>query len=274
MKVIGILNEKGGVGKTTLSVTLGCGLAALGKRVVIVDTGEQGHVAVALGLAKAPGFFELMQRDAPWKRVVVPILPEKFLAPGKSTREGGSLLIVPSNIETRALPLIMKASQMTLRKRIEQLQEQVDYVVIDSDPAAGLLHVLIYTAVDYMIYPTKVEELSFDGLLEAQAHLEEANYQRAGHRLSPVEILGIVPTLYRGVSLEHKTNLGHLRKHYGSTVWEPIAERAVWAEALAGTSNYTPVYAHAPGSPAAKEAWEFINRVRTSIEGVRVEQPA
>src|SRR5687767_11195126 len=106
MKVIGILNEKGGVGKTTLSVTLGCGLAAIGKRVMIVDTGEQGHGAVALGLAKAPGFFELMQRNARWKDVIVPIPPEKFLPPGKATMTGGTLMIVPSNIETRALPMI------------------------------------------------------------------------------------------------------------------------------------------------------------------------
>lgn len=272
MKVIGILNEKGGVGKTTLTVTTACGLAALGKRVVIVDTGEQGHVAVALGLAKAPGFFELMQRNAQWKDVVIPIAPEKFLAPGRAAMTAGTLMIVPSNIETRALPMIMRPEQMTLRKRIEQLRDHVDYVLIDTDPAAGLLHLLIYTAVDYMLYPTKVEELSFDGLIEALAHLESANYVRGGHRLPPVETLGIVPTMYRSVALEHKSNLEHLRQHFGDKVWEPIAERTVWAEALAGVSGYTPVYAHAPGTPAAKEAWNFIKRVQTTIEGARHEQ--
>lgn len=273
-KVIGILTEKGGVGKTTLSVTLGCGLAALGNRVIIVDTGEQGHVMVALGGRKMPGFFELMQRNKSWADTLIPIAPEKFLQPGRWVREGGSLMVLPSDIETRALPLIMRPEQMTLRKRIEQLQGHVDYVIIDTDPAAGLLHLLIYAAVDYMIYPTKVEELSFDGLMEALAHLDGANYTRMGNRLPPVDILGIVPTMFRGVALEHKTNLKYLQDEFGGKVWQPIAERAVWTEALAGASGYVPVYAHAPGSLAAKEAWNFINRVWQTIEGVQVEQPA
>lgn len=274
MKAIALLQEKGGVAKTTLSVTLACGLAALGKTVMLIDTGEQGHVSRALGREKLPGFFELMQRNAAWKDVIVPIPAEKFLPPGKATMEAGRLMIVPSNIETRALPMIMRPEQMTLRKRVEQLADHVDYVVIDTDPAAGLLHLLIYTAADYILYPTKVEELSFDGLQEALAHLTSANYVRGGHRLPPVEILGIVPTMYRSVALEHKSNLEHLHKHFGDKVWAPIAERTVWAEALAGASGYTPVYAHAPNSPAAREAWEFIKRVQSEIEGVRVEQPA
>ncbi len=274
MKVIGILNEKGGVGKTTLATTLACGLAAKNKKVVLVDTGEQGHVSVALGRAKEPGFFELMQRNRPWAEVLRPIPAEKFMPPGTRLRDGGMLHIVPSDIETRALPLIMRPEGMQLRKRIEQLADVVDYVVIDTDPAAGLLHLLIYTAVDYMIYPTKVEELSFDGLLEALAHMESANFMRGGHHLPPVEVMGIVPTMYRSNSIEHKTNRKALENHYGHLVWEPIVERTLWAEALAGASNYTPVYAHAPGTPAAKDAWTFINHVIESVEGVQVGQPA
>ncbi len=274
MKVIGILNEKGGVGKTTLSTTLACGLAAKNKRVVLVDTGEQGHVAVALGLAKEPGFFELMQRNRIWADVLRPIPAEKFMPPGSRLRDSGRLHIVPSDIETRALPLIMRPEGMQLRKRIEQIADVVDYVVIDTDPAAGLLHLLIYTAVDYMIYPTKTEELSFDGLKEALAHMEGANYMRAGHRLPNVEVLGIVPTMFRMASAEHKANRKALENHFGALVWEPIAERTLWAEALAGASNFTPVYAHAPNTPAAKDAWTFINHVIESVEGVQVEQPA
>lgn len=103
MKVIAIVNEKGGVAKTTTAVTVACGLAARRRRVVLIDTDEQGHVCRALGLAKAPGFFELMQRNKPWKDVLVPIPPEKFLAPGRARMSGGHLLIVPSDVETRAM---------------------------------------------------------------------------------------------------------------------------------------------------------------------------
>ncbi len=89
-----------------------------------------------------------------------------------------------------------------------------------------------------------------------------------------MEVLGIVPTMYRTASAEHKYNLKALREHYGNQVWEPIAERTLWAESLAGASNYVPVYAHQPSSPAAKEAWQFIDHVLRQIEGMPQYEPA
>lgn len=261
MKVIAILNEKGGVGKTTTAVTIACGLAASHRRVCLIDTGEQGHVCRALGLAKSPGFFELMQRNAAWSDVLVSIPPEKFLTPGTAVSDAGVLTIVPSNVETRALPYLLPPSGLHLRRRIEQLESIFDYVVIDTDPAASLLHILIYAAADCILYPTKVEELSFDGLVEALSHLEEASAQRVAMKLPPVTVLGILPTMFRSNSMEHKTNLAALRERYGDLVWEPVAERTLWTEALAGASGYIPVYAHASHSPAAKDAWAIINRV-------------
>lgn len=273
MKVIAIVNEKGGVAKTTTAVTLACGLAARRKTVVLIDSDEQGHVCRALGLEKSPGFFDLMQRNKPWSDVLIQIPPEKFLAPGSAAMSGGHLLIVPGDIETRALPYTLRPDGLHMRKRIQQLEQTVDYVVIDTGPAASLLHVLIYTAADYILYPTKTEELSFDGLIEALAHLEGASAQRTALHLPPVEVLGIVPTMFRSNSTEHKVNLKALQEAYSGLVWDAIAERTLWAEALASASGFTPVYAHQPGSPAAKDAWNLINRVQSTIEGVRLEQP-
>lgn len=276
MKVIAVVNEKGGVGKTVTAVTLMCGLAARHKRVIGMDFDEQGHVCRALGLSKSPGVFDLMQRNKPWADVLLTIPPEKFLPPGRAAMDSGHLLIVPGDIETRALPYTMRPDGLQLRKRIQQLENAVDYVVIDTGPAASLLHILIYSAADYILYPTKTEELSFDGLLEALGHLEGASAQRTAMHpaLPPVEVLGIIPTMFRSNSLEHKVNLKALQEAYGDLVWDSVAERTLWAESLASASGFTPVYAHAPSSPAARDAWKMIDRVLMTIEGVRREQTA
>ncbi len=274
MKVLLYINEKGGVGKTTLAITTACGLAARGNRVVLIDTDEQGHVARGLGFEKEPMLFELLQRNRPWSEVLRQVPAEKFLPPGSSTRQGGQLLILPSNVETRALPYTMRPDGLQLRKRIEQLASAIDYVVIDTGPSASLIHLVIYSAADYVIYPTKTEELSFDGLVEALGHLDSANAVRGSNHLPPIAVLGIVPTMFRTRVLEHETNLKSLREVYGDQVWEPIAERAVWAEALAGASGYVPVYAHAPNTPAALEANLLIQRIETAMKGEPNEQPA
>ncbi len=268
MKVYVYINEKGGVGKSLLSVTTACWLAARGKRVLIIDTDEQGHVATSLGYEKGPGLFDLLQRNRSWKNVLQQVEAERFMAVGEGFTRG-ILTIVPSNIETRALPFAMRPEASLLARRLEQLETIIDYVIIDTAPAASLLHLLIYTAADYAIYPTKTEYLSFDGLVEAQSHLESANDFRMARRLPPVQIAGIIPNMFRRGTLEHETNLNELKAHYGELVWDEIALRMLWAESLSPASNYRPVYAYAPGSPAAAEAERMGQRVLSLAEATR-----
>lgn len=268
MKIITIISEKGGVMKTGLALTLGCGLAARGHRVLIVDCDEQGHVATGLGLQSEPGLFELLQRNKSWAEVARPVPPERFTPPGNALMSAtGSLLIVPSNEETGALRAILRPDAFQLRKRLQQLEGVIDYVLIDSPPSGTMMHLIIYTATDYALYPTKTEFLSFDGLIKAGTHLADANMLRKGWGLPPVEIIGIVPVMYRSAATEHKQNLADLRKEAGDTVWNPIAERIVWAEAFSPVSNYTPVYSHAPGTAAARDAYYLVNKLFETTGG-------
>lgn len=266
MKIITIINEKGGVGKTSLTLTLGCGLAARGYRVLLVDCDEQGHIATGLGLQTEPGLFELLQRNKPWADVIRSIPPERFTPPGNSLMSAiGSLMIVPSNEETGALRAILRPDAFQLRKRLQQLEGIIDYVLIDSPPSGTMMHLIIYTATDYALYPTKTEFFSFDGLIKAGTHLADANMLRKGWGLPEVDIVGIVPMMYRNAATEHKQNLEDLRKEVGDKVWNPIAERIMWAEAFSPISNYTPVYSHAPGSAAAKDAYYLVAKLLETI---------
>jgi cellulose biosynthesis protein BcsQ len=100
-----------------------------------------------------------------------------------------------------------------------------------TSPTPSLLHGSIYLATDYIIYPTKCEYLSFDGLVESIKHREAAQAHRDKWNLGPIEVLGIVPTMYRNQTIEHSENLKELRQQFGDLVWPPIHQRTIWAEA-------------------------------------------
>lgn len=271
MKVITLINEKGGCMKTLTTLTIGCGLAARGYRVVIVDADEQGQIAVGLGLAREPGLFELLKRSKSWKDVLRPIAPEKFMPPGRALMTAGELLIVPSDEETGSLRFLLSGEPFHLKRRIDELKQAVDFVLIDTPPSGTLMHLLIYTATDYALYPTKPEFFNFAGLRLAGEHLQSANMLRKGWGLTEVETLGIVPTMFRKGLTEHEANLKDLKADAGDLVWEPVTESGIWKESFSPVSNYTPPYGYAPHSPAARQALYMVDK---TLAGVGVEHVA
>lgn len=260
MKIITLLNEKGGVGKTTLATTLAAGLAIKGYRTLLVDTDEQGHASLGFGEINEPGFFELLQRGAPWANVMRQIPQERYQEPGFMIEP--RLFLLPGNIETRALPYLVRPDSGLLLKRLRQL-EKFDVVVIDTAPAASLLHLLIYMATDYVIYPTRLEYLSFDGLAKSIDHLAQANAEREQRRVPLIQVMGIVPTMTRMNTLEHQENLESLRDHYDDLVWPCIGQKTIWTEA---TGRQVSIFNYAPTSDEAKDAWRFVQKVEEVLK--------
>lgn len=283
MKVIICISEKGGVGKTTNAVTLACGFAAQGQKVLLIDTDVQGHVATAFGYSKVGDFFQLMHLRAPWQQVLKQIPPEKYLTPGTSISSSkGLLLTVLGNADTRALPYTMSPDALTLHKRLQELLPLgLDKVIIDCGPAAGLIHLLLYTASDYALFFTQPEYLAFDGLTEAIGHMDSANDIRQMKGMPPVQMLGIVPTMTQR-STEHSVNLADLIAQYPNRVipmrqthdevtnevktFYGIRNSILWTEALSPASGHVPIYAHAPRSGAAEDALNLIAQVQFLME--------
>lgn len=260
MKVITCITEKGGVGKTSLAVNLAGGLAQKGHKVLLVDTDEQGHVAGYLNLPKESGFFDLMQKNASWKSVLRVCPSERYQLPGRSLES--TLYVLPSDATTRALPYTMQPNSKLLRTRLAQLEHHIDFVVIDTGPAASLMHILIYRATQYVICPTLLEELSFDGLRMALEHIDQANEDRRDRRELPICVLGIVPTMTRDHTAEHRFGIDQLRERYGDLVWQPMRNRILWAEAC---GHHRTVFGYGPGSDAAQDCWNFIERVEAEV---------
>lgn len=259
MKIIAVTNEKGGTGKSTISVHLTAGLAIRGHRVLLIDSDPQGHATVAFGGKKEPGLYELLVRDAPFKDVLRLVNKKSYESPTEPAK--GELYLIPSNIETRVIPMMI-SDALKIHKRLRQLEDMIDIVVFDTAPTPSLLHASIYLAADYILYPTTCEYLSFDGLVESLAHRQAAQPMRQQYGLDTLDVLGIVPTMFRSGTLEHSENLNALRQQFGELVWRPIPQRTIWAEA---SSRHQAVFALAPDSKAAQDAWYIVDRAEETM---------
>src|SRR5690606_35498477 len=133
MKVITLLNEKGGVAKTTMAIHAAAGLAIKGYRVVIIDADAQGHATIALGRQKGPGFYDLIVRDAPFDQVLRHISPERYATREMAENMKGDLLLVPSNVETRSISHNISDAFAVL-KRVMQIRDAIDCVIFDTSP--------------------------------------------------------------------------------------------------------------------------------------------
>jgi chromosome partitioning protein len=252
MITITIGNEKGGVGKTTTAVTLAAGLAARGRRVLLIDADAQGHATRALGLQKAPSLYNWLVRGADLQNVLHAVPPDRYGGDGKP-----NFFIIPSNVETRNIANSI-SDAYAVADALEPLQPIFDYVFIDTSPTPSLLHGAIYLATDYMLYPTLCEYWSFDGLAESMSRKD------AVRNVHEVKTLGILPYRVRLQTLEHSENLANLQEQFGNLVWEPIPDSIVWAEAAA---FQLPVFVHAPDHSAAKLAMRLVDRIDALFKG-------
>ena len=262
MKIITLLNEKGGVGKTTISVHLAAGLAVKGHRVLLVDADAQGHATVMFGLAKEPGFYDLLVRNVPFQKTIRPVSPELYEIPGEPVR--GRLYVLPSNVETRNITNSIN-NPLIVRDKFLQLEGAIDIVVFDTSPTPSLLHGSIALATDGILIPTLCEILAFDGVRESLLHRDSFINKKQSLGLGSVALLGIIPTRFKQQTLEHTEMLEELRGAFGDIVWEPIQDRIIWSEAARA---YRPTFSYAPGTHAARDAWAMVERAEEAIINV------
>lgn len=262
-------NEKGGVGKTSVTHAIACGLASRKVkhegvyypkyRVMVIDGDPQGHATLRFGMKKAGGMYDLLVRDAEWGDVVRGVPAERYNVPGE-VPVTDNLFVLPGNIETSNIPNMIRDGTI-LRSRIEELE--VDVVIIDTPPTATMLHTLYYLASDIALYPAELSKCSFDGLRESFKHRTEADGVRGEFGVnSKLRMGGIIPTKYRNNTAEERILFDELKKKYPHQTWSPLCLSTKWKEA---ESLALPVYSIAPNSAAADEVWELIDRVEMEI---------
>ncbi len=221
MSTIAIANQKGGVGKTTLTVHLACWLSRQGRSVIIVDADPQGNAtAWALdGDVSADGLWRLLIGRDPLSAIVRP-----------SKWDGVDIL--PGNAATGEAMIVLATLRRpfdSVATALKPLDAMADYVFLDMPPsrAAGFHETLF--AADFLLVPTQLERLSLQGvsLMADTVKLLSSEFGRAP------ALLGVIPNMVRKNTLEHQENLRELVQTFGQLVWPPVALTVRLSEASA-----------------------------------------
>lgn len=261
MKVLTFLNEKGGVGKTTLATHVAAGLAIRGGRVVLVDADPQANATSSFSLDKRPDFYDLTVRNATWQDVLRRVHPDVYAEPHDPPK--GVLYCVSGNGESRNIANSISSNNV-IRRRFAELRSAADFIVVDTSPTPSLLHAAITLATDYVIVPTDCEAFSaLEGLPDSLVHTGRVRDAASEHNIDVAELLAIIPTKYRQKTISHNEVLEHLREQYGDLVWPPLNMTIVYSEAQLMRQF---LFGVAPQAKATEQIWQIVDRILEKIK--------
>ena len=223
-RILAVANQKGGVGKTTTSINLGTALAAVGRRVLIIDFDAQGNASTGLGVTRPERqltSYDMVLGEASLQDVALEtVVPRLYLVPGDENLAG---------IETELANDPHRSYKMrnALRKYSQHVEqtggEQFDYILIDCPPSLSALTINAMTAADALLVPLQCEFLALEGLSQL---LKTVEVVRSG--LNPdLDIQGVVLTMY-----DRRNNLSdqvadEVRGFFGSKVYKTVIPRNV-----------------------------------------------
>ncbi|HZH61527.1 MAG TPA: AAA family ATPase [Metabacillus sp.] len=215
-KIIAIANQKGGVGKTTTSVNLGACLAYIGKRVLLVDVDPQGNATSGIGIEKADVehcIYDILVDDVEAKDVIKPTEVENLdIIPATIQLAGAEIELVPTI-----------SREVRLKRALEAVKDNYDYMVIDCPPSLGLLTINALTASDAVLIPVQCEYYALEGLSQLLNTVRLVQK----HLNTDLTIEGVLLTM-----LDARTNLGiqvidEVKKYFQDKVYKTIIPRNI-----------------------------------------------
>ncbi|MEZ3160653.1 ParA family protein [Microbacterium sp. BWT-B31] len=248
-RVLTVSNQKGGVGKTTTAVNLAAALASLGARVLVIDLDPQGNASTALNVphtAEIPSVYDVLIDDFPLADIV------------QTSPESPNLLCAPSTIHLAGAEIEL-VSQVAREHRLKtalstylaDLDERLDFVLIDCPPSLGLLTINAFTAATEVLIPIQCEYYALEGLSQLLGTVRMIQ-----KHLNPrLQLSTILLTMYDARTRLAQQVADEVREHFPNEVLETVIPRSVRVSEAPSFSQTVIAYdGQSAGAVAYREA--------------------
>lgn len=245
-KVIGIINQKGGVGKTTTAVNLASCLALSGHKTLLIDSDSQGNTTTGLGFEKEKlqnTLYEvLINGEEPSSVVVKTKIKKLHLLPAKTSLAGAEIELVG-----------MTDREYIMKKAVSSIRDNYEYIIIDCPPSLGLMTLNSLVASDSILVPIQAEFYALEGVVQLMKTIKSVQ-----KKMNPsIYLEGVLLTMFDG-----RTNLSlqvaeEVKKYFGEKVFRTMIPRSV--KISESPSFGEPVVTYDPKSKGA-EAYKKLCR--------------
>lgn len=249
-KVMAIINQKGGVGKSTTAINLSAALGELGKQVLLVDLDPQGNSSSGLGIEKSQVHncvYDVLLNDVAIEDVIIP-----------DVGEGLDLVPATINLAGAEVELVSEmARENRLKDAIGSLRGKYDYVFIDCPPSLGLLTVNALVAADKLLIPIQCEFYALEGVTKLLDSMK-----RVKTRLNPtLDIFGVLLTMYDGRTTLSRQVVEEVRSYFGKTVFTTLIPRTVKLSEAPSFGQPITQY-----DPSGKGAQSYVNLAKEVVQ--------
>ena len=255
-KMISLVNQKGGVGKTTTSINLSASLAYLGKKVLLIDLDPQGNSTTGIGINKGDidkNIYDVLIGECDIEDAIIHTDYKRL-----------DLLAATINLsgleseffeKSKEEPNFVKGAQ--LKNRVDSIRDNYDYIIVDCPPTLSIITINALTASNSVIIPVQCEFLALEGIMQLLNTIKKAK-----ERLNPgLEVEGVLLTM-----LDTRANLGfevveEIRKYFKERVYDTIIPRLVRLAEC--PSHGKPIIAY---DPKCRATDAYINLAKEVIE--------